>query len=117
MGLVEANTRTFQAGAALARHARVKLASGVLATAGVGDTELGTMHDASFEAGEIKAVRLRSAIGTTPMVAATDVAVGAEVWTAASGKVSKTEGKSAVRVGVALTATGADGEIIEVLRD
>ena len=118
MGFVESNTRTFEAGAAIGRHLRVKLTSGTLAVAGATDTEeVGTMNEASFAAGEVKAVRLRSAMGTAEMVAAGSITVGSEIFTAASGKVSTTQATNAVRVGVALTAAGADGDVIEVLRD
>lgn len=115
---VSTPTRTFTAGAAIAKHLRVKISSGVLAAAGVGasdDTvEIGTLLDASFASGDVRAVHLRNSGGTTKMVAAAAITAGAAVYGAASGKISSTS--SGTAIGIAMEAAGADNDIIEVLR-
>ena len=51
------------------------------------------------------------------MVAIEALAVAAPVYTEAAGKVQDTAQATAFLVGTALTAAGADGDIIEVLRN
>lgn len=113
---VDTSERTFEAGAAIAENLRVKLASGVLAVAGIADRELGTMFNASFASGDKVAVRLRTTNGTTKFVAAGAIAVGADVYTAASGKVNDVAASTSYLLGTALEAAAADGDVIEVLR-
>lgn len=108
---------TFTAGAAIGQYLRVKLSAGKLAVAVAADgpgVELGTMEEASFADGDIRAVRARNFPGTRKMVANAAVAVGAQVFTAAAGKVGATAIGS-FREGIALTTAAADGDIIEVL--
>lgn len=115
---VETPTKTFTAGAAIGQHLRVTLnSSNKLVKAGVtdGDIEIGTIETESFADGDIRAVRLVSAVGTTKMVAAAAIVVGAKVWTAASGKIS-TDSIGAYDVGIAMEAAGANNDVIEVLR-
>lgn len=107
---------TMTAGAAIGQYLRVIITSGKLALAGITDRELGTLNEASFADGDVRSVRLRNATGTRKMVANAAIAVGAQVFTAASGKVGASA-STAYREGIALTATGADGEIIEVAMD
>lgn len=113
---VETPTRTFAAGGALALHARVKLAAGALALAGATDVEIGTTTRETFAAGDDVAVRLRNAQGTCKMIAAAAIASGAEVNAKASGKIDDDAAASSVKIGTALEAATADGDIIEVLR-
>lgn len=115
-GYNESGDSTFTAGGAIAQHLRVILSSGVLATAGITDRELGTLNEASFASGDIRSVRLRNAPGTRKMVANAAIAVGAQVYTAAAGKVGASA-STAYREGIALTASAADGELIEVATD
>ena len=110
---------TFEAGAAIAQHARVKLSAGVLAVAVLADgpgTELGTLEEASFAAGDVRTVRARNVPGSRKMIANGALAVGAKVYTAAAGKVGATA-TGAFLEGIALTASAADGDLIEVLTD
>jgi len=115
---VEGPTKTFAAGAALAVHTRVKIDSGVLAAAGAGaddDTlEIGTLVQASFASGDVVAVRLRNAPGTCKMVAAGDFAAGVAVYGAAAGTID--EDVSGNPIGIAMEASGAAGDVVEVLR-
>jgi hypothetical protein len=53
--------------------------------------------------------------GTTKAIAVTDVAVGAKVYTAANGKVSKTYAATSFLAGIALEAAATDGDIIEIM--
>src|SRR3990167_5179891 len=105
---VETATKTFTAGAAIAQHLRVKLSAGKLAAAGITDKELGTLEAASFADGDPRAVRLRTAQGTCKMVAGKAISAGAEVFTAASGKISDTFATSSFPIGVALEEATAD---------
>ena len=110
---------TFIAGAAIAQYLRVKLSAGKLAVAVLADgpgVELGTLEEASFADGDIRTVRSRNHPGSRKMVANAAIAVGAQVFTAAAGKVGATA-TGAFREGIALTAAAADGDVIEVLTD
>jgi hypothetical protein len=114
MQWVDGSTRSFTAGAAIARFLRVTLSGGKLAAAGATTKELGVLRDAAFADGDVKAVLLRNKEGTIPMLANAAIAVNAQVWTAASGKVGAAT-TGAFLVGTALTAAAADGDQIEVL--
>lgn len=111
---VDEGTRTFQAGAAIAKYLRVKLTAGKLAVAGATDFDIGVMEDAATAADQYLAVRLRNAEGTFPMVASEAISINADVYGAAGGKVSDTQNE--LFIGTALQAASADGSIIEVLR-
>lgn len=114
---VENNHKAFTNGAStIAKYLRVKLTAGALAVAGATDRELGVTSrflDASVPGD----VLLRNQNGTTPMVAAGAIALGAVVYTAADGKINDAQVAGAYRVGIALEAASGDGSIIEVLRD
>lgn len=111
---VDGSTKSFIAGAAIARFLRVKLVTGQLQLAGIVDKELGVLRDAAFAAGDQKAVILRNKQGTIPMVANGAIAAGGSVFTAANGKVGPSA-STAFLIGTALEAAAADGDIIEVL--
>lgn len=115
--IVETPTRTFVAGAAITKNIRVKLTSEKLAAAAIGEKEIGTIRAETFADLDEVAVRLVTAQGTVKMVANGAVTLGADVFSAASGKVSATQGATSFRIGVALEAATADGDFIEVLRD
>ena len=110
---------TFTAGAAIAQYLRVKLSTGKLAVAVLADgpgVELGTLEEASFADGDIRAVKTRNAPGKRKMVANAALAVGAKCYTAAGGKVGATA-TGAFLEGIVRTASAADGDVIEVLTD
>ncbi|MCP4571482.1 MAG: DUF2190 family protein [bacterium] len=111
---VQTPTKTFTAGGAIAKNLRVAFDGTNIAAAGVGDIEIGTTEAPVLAAGPA-AVRLRSAQGTAKMTAAGAIAAGAAVYSAAGGKVNDVA--SMFRVGIALDAATADGDVIEVLRD
>lgn len=111
---VETPTKTFTAGAAIGKHILVKLSSSKLAVAGATEQPIGTLEDESFADGDVRAVRLLSAQGTIKCVAGAAVAEAAVVYGIAAGKVDDVA-DSNVRVGIALEAATADGDIIEVL--
>jgi hypothetical protein len=116
-GYVDGNTKTFTAGAAIAENLRVYLSSSKLAAAGATQIDIGTMTRASLADGDLIAVRLCNAAGTTKMVAAAAISADAIVYTAAAGKVNDEQATGASRVGIAITAATNDGDVIEVLRD
>jgi hypothetical protein len=111
---VHGPTKSFPANAAIAKFLRVKLLStGKFDTAGAADIDLGTLEEASFVAGDMRAIRLRNAEGTKKMVANGAITLGVDVFAAASGKISATP--SGFHLGMALEAATADGDVIEVL--
>jgi len=113
---VDTNTRTFTADAAIAKYARVLFeADGRIVTAGLTDKEVGTAMTEAFAAGDKIEVKLRTAAGTHKMIAVEALAVGATVYTEASGKVQDTAQATSFLVGQSLTIAAADGDIIEVL--
>jgi CMP-2-keto-3-deoxyoctulosonic acid synthetase len=105
--------KTYPAGAVMGNHLRVVLSSGQLALASNTQRELGVLNRRVLEVGEDAPVILRNAQGTVPMVAAGAIALGAEVFAAANGKVAAT---GTVSIGTAETAAAADNDFIEVLR-
>lgn len=108
--------KTFVADEAVSQFARVKLdADGKVTNAGLTDRELGTATHEAFAAGDVIGVKLRSGSGTHKMIAIEALAVGATVYTEASGKIQDTAASTAYLVGTALNAAGADGDIVEVL--
>lgn len=112
----DTTTRNLPASGALGQYLRVKEnSSGQAALAGANDAEFGVTEKAVFTANEPTPIRMRTAQGTYKMVANGAVTAGATVYGAASGKVSATAGT--VVIGTAVNAAGADGDIIEVLRD
>lgn len=113
--MINGNTKTFVASAAIARGARVKVASnGTIATAGLAEKEIGTALNPAAASGDRVTVQLRTAAGTHTMLASAALAVGATAFTAASGKVGASA-STAFQVGTVLQASGADGDLIEVL--
>ena len=105
---------TLTAGAAIKRFRRVMLSSGKLAAAGATDRDIGTLEHESFADGDLRTVKLANFPGTRRMVAAGAIAVGAEVFTAADGKVDDVGGAGTYRIGWAVTEASADLDIIEV---
>lgn len=113
----DSGVKTFVASAAIAKNARVTLASGnTVAEAGITAKDIGTALNEAFASGDRVAVKLRTAPGTHKMIAAAAVTLGATVFTAASGKVS-VSASTAFQIGnvVGIDGTVADGDIIEVL--
>lgn len=114
---IEGPKRTFIAAALFGRFTRVKLdGSGKIVLAGDTDLELGVTEEEVFKVDKRVAVRLRTAEGTTTMVADAAIAAEAPVFTAANGEISSTQGAGS-RIGIALEAAGAAQDEIEVLRD
>ena len=112
----DTNTKTFECDEAIAQYARVKLdGDGKITTAALTDKEIGTATEATFAAGEVVAVRLRTATGTHKMIAVEALAAGATVYTETAGKVQDTAQATAFQIGTALEAATADGDVIEVL--
>lgn len=113
----EDGTKTFIADEAIAQYARVKFDSdGRVTTAGLADQDIGVAMLAAAAAGDAIPVKFRNAPGTVPMIAIEALAVGALVYTEASGKIQDTAASTAYLVGRALEAATADGDIIEVVR-
>lgn len=113
---VETNTKGFPASAAIAKHARVVLASdGTVATAGLAEKEIGTATNKVNAAGEMCQVKLRTAAGTHKVIAKEACAIGAQLYTEAGGKVQDTAETTAFMCGTALEAAGAENDIIEML--
>jgi hypothetical protein len=109
--------KTYVASEAIAKYARVTLAStGLIEDAGIAVKDIGTATEEAFAAGDRVTVKLRTAPGTHKMLAAAAVTLGATVFTAAAGKVS-VSASTAFQIGnvVGIDGTVADGNVIEVL--
>lgn len=108
--------RAFTAETAIGKNLRVTTgtAANSVALAGTADKDLGTTSRAANTAGDPVDVRLRTKEGTHKMVANGAIAYGAEVFTAALGKVGASS-TGAFALGTALEAASADGDVIEVL--
>jgi len=112
-------TKTFIAGAAILAHALVQLSSGKVIENTVTATHnpIGVTEFESTADGDEVTVRLLNSDGTIEIVAAGAITSGADVYAAADGKVSALPAAAATyrRIGIALEAATADGDIIEVL--
>jgi len=112
---VDTNTKTFEADAAIALYARVKMdADGKITTAGIGDRDIGIACREAFAAGDKIPVKLRSGAGTHKMIASAAMTVGDLAYSAASGKIGASA-SGAYLLGTVLETASADGNIIEVL--
>jgi hypothetical protein len=110
----DTGTRGFVADAAIAQFARVIFESdGRIVTAGITDPGIGVAQLPAFAAGDVVPVKLYSAAGTFKMIAIEALAVGATLYTEASGKVQDTAAATSVPFAQALEAATADGDIIE----
>ena len=120
MGQVNATgIRGFSCTQALAPNLRVKLdATYGLELAGATDSEVGVVGQRHLVTGlganTMAPVILPNAPGTLIMVAAGDFAAGSTVYGAAGGKIDNVE--NGCPIGIALEASGADGDEVEVLR-
>jgi hypothetical protein len=106
----ETACRPDTAAGAIAQHLRVKT-TGALVLAGASDVAIGTMENPCVAAGSCT-VRLRSAQGTRKVVAAGAFAKDAILYAAANGKV---DDSGTVIEGRAMEASGADGDIVEMM--
>ena len=114
---VDTNTKTFEADAAIALYARVKMdADGKITTAGITDKDIGTAQQEAFASGDKIAVKLRSGAGTEKMLASAAFTVGDTAFTAASGKIGASA-STAYELGIVLETVTADGDVVEVLRN
>lgn len=84
--------------------------------AATSDVPLGTVPDEASAAEEAVSVQLLGKGPTKKMVASEAMTVGDEVFTTATGKVQDRPAGAGTYwcIGIALTAAGADGDIIEV---
>jgi hypothetical protein len=106
----DTGTRPDVAAGAIAQHLRVKTTGG-LVLAGASDVSIGTMELPCTAAGPCT-VRLASAQGTRKMVAAGAFAIDSVLYAAADGKV---DDSGTVVEGRAMEASGADGDVVEVM--
>jgi len=117
--MVRTAIKTFTAGAAFLAHALVKLSSGKVIenTATATDDPIGVAEYEAAADGDVVAVRLLNTEGTVEMVAAGAITSGVEVYAAADGKIQALPAGAGTyrKIGIALEAATADGEIIEVL--
>lgn len=111
---IETSTKGFPANGAIGQYLRVILSGTQLAVAGAGDLDIGTIEQAAFNAGDMKAVRLRTAQGTTPMVASGAISLFAPVYGDANGQITATPNRNFI--GIALKAASGANSIVEVLR-
>lgn len=108
--------QSFPVSAALGQHLRVNVnTSGQLTLAGIGDQDIGVTRNATFAVGDVVTVVERSKPGTHKAVANGAIDIGDLVFTAADGKVSASQGVGAFLRGKAISAAGADNDILEVM--
>lgn len=114
MGYIDGKVRTFTAGADLGAHIIVTLSGGNAAVCDATEQPIGVTEYA-VASGEAVAVRLLNSGGTVEMVAGAAITSGADVYCIAAGKIDDSDPGSGIKVGIALEAATADGDIIEVL--
>lgn len=104
--------KTFTAGAAISIGQRVTITAGTVAVAGAGAREHGVAVQAEAS-GDLVAV-FTGGGGTVKMIASKAIAIGDRVYGTAAGKVTDTPANGDFACGIALSAGGADGDLIEV---
>lgn len=109
---VDTPTKSFRAGAARAQYLRVYSNSGTITTATASEQAIGVQQDESFASTDLVSILLKSKPGTMMMTASEAISAGAYVYAAAGGKVAST---GTIKEGIALEASTANGDIIEVL--
>lgn len=113
---VKNNTRTFVAGEALDAYMLVDIESDGSVTK-ASETSVSTQIGytvAPAASGEAATISLVVGGGTSYAIADGAVAIGEVIYSAAGGKVSAA-GVGAQRVGLAVSAATADGDVIEVI--
>ena len=117
--MIEGTKKTFTAGAAFLAFALVQLSSGKVIenTATSTDDPIGVAEFAAAADGDLVTVRLINGPGTFEMIAAGAITSGVDVYAAADGKIQALPADAGTyrRIGKALEAATADGDIIEVL--
>jgi len=109
------NVRSFPTGGtAFSRGQRVILSSGNLALAGATDLEIGVIENPATTNDTLAPVRLVSRETTLRMLAGAAISQYADVYPAASGKISSTS-SGGPPIGIALEAASGNGSLIEVL--
>jgi hypothetical protein len=108
---IATQVRSFPNNAALAQGTLVKMSGGFLAAAGVTDRAIGVMENRSFATDPVGAVRIFG--DTAQHIASAAITAYADVFQAASGKISTTA--AGAPYGMALAAASGDGSVIEVL--
>lgn len=112
-GVIEGRTRTFTAGAAIEAHRCLKLSSGDVQHAGATD-EVIAFSDRKVASGDAISCILGNAEGTVKLEAADAITAGAVVYCKADGKIDD-QADSSKKVGKAITAAAAAGDLIEVM--
>jgi hypothetical protein len=113
----DATVRRTNDAAVTARHLLWQQGStdGGVALGAANAVPLGTIDNEESSTGKGQTIHLLGKGPTKKMVASEAITAGEQVFTAASGKVQDTpSGATVYLVGTALTAAGADGDIIEV---
>jgi hypothetical protein len=91
------------------------LVSGLLVAAVLADDDIGTIEQVA-NAGDVTASVLPADHhGVRHMIAGAAIALHANVYTAAAGKVSSTAASTSYLRGIALEAASGDGSVIRVL--
>jgi hypothetical protein len=113
---VDGNYKGFKCSAAIPQYARVVLASdGTVSVAGLTQKEIGTAQNATYNAGDLCNVKLRTAAGTHKGIAAGAIAGAAQISTQASGKIDDAATSTGFVMGTALEVATAAGDIIEFM--
>jgi predicted RecA/RadA family phage recombinase len=107
----------FTTAAAITKHQMVKLtAANTVNICGAGEAAIGVCMQTTASGAEAP-IKLLNAPGTFPCIAASAIAAGAAVYTAAAGKVNDVQTGSGAIVGIAKDAASADTDAVEILRE
>ncbi|MCK5127550.1 MAG: hypothetical protein KAR42_14940 [candidate division Zixibacteria bacterium] len=104
--------KSFTAGEALVKYRRVKKSAANVVYADAGEDSIGVTMDNAASGASVN-VKLFNDGGTFPTTAAGAIATNTAIYGAADGKISDTV--SGEKVGTTNEASGADGDVIEII--
>lgn len=109
---------SFDVAAAIPEARFVKLDdANTVSVAALTETPFGVTKYITSEIGDGVAVTSRKKPGTVTVEAAGVIAFGADVYCVADGKASASSAGGAIKAGVAMEASAADGDYIQILLD
>lgn len=112
---VHSPTKTYRAGEALEANRLVRLSSGKLVYADHAERPIGMTENEALAINDPVAIRLLSAEGTIQGTASAAITASAVLYGTDDGKIDDADPGSGIKIGQALEAATASGDLVEFL--